>query len=487
MATPARQGYEQFFGFGESPFSLSANPRFRFPSAAHEDALSQVLYALERREPIVVVTGEIGLGKTLLVRTVVERIPRKTFLAVIDDPLLGPDDLLKRILEDFGIVSAENTASIRASRHELVHAVNTFVASLAPLNAHAVVIIDEAQHVRPDVLEQIRLLANTGDDRGTLLQIVLVGQPSLQALLAQPDMQQVRQRVTRSVSLSALSADEVKQYIVHRLAVAREVKTHSPIPGALDLARAVAEWNESSRPVTFTDDAIEAAARLSHGVPRLVNVLCDRALEIAFAEQSRTVDARMVEAAERLVQHGEAQSEAKVEAEAKAEPPGDLPSRGSARTTRYGAAAAVVLAAAVLWLGIRAVDRVRRAEPRPAPTTPTSALPAAAPAAPAQEPRPAPAVVPPPAATTPDAAAPDTTAATPESYEIVIASFRTETRATEVVDQLTALGQRVRQRSIGEWHQVVAGPFESRAAAEDAQRQLDRQGFAGTHIGRIGT
>ncbi len=481
--TPPSGGCDQFFGFSTPPFTLSANPRFRFPSASHEAALSQVLYALERREPVIVVTGDIGLGKTLLCRTVLERLPRKTFLSVIDDPLLGPDDLLKRILEDFGVISAENAGAIRVSRHELAHAMNTFLVSLAPLAAHAVVIIDEAQHVRADVVEQLRLLANTSDDRGTLLQIVLVGQPTLQTLLAKPELQQLRQRVTRFVNLSRLTDDEVKQYIAHRLTVARESETDSRIPGAHDLARAIAAWNESSRPVAFTDEAIEAAARLSRGVPRLLNVLCDRALEVAFEQQSRSVDALTVAAAARLVQLDDAIAET-------------LPTVEEAHASRRGryltAAAAVIIAgvAATAWLGSRArqhaavVDRPAVQKSVPPPQTSSIA---------------APAPVPPPGGVSPNSeavnlvagAAPnvsvaDDTVAIGASFEVVVASFRTDAKATEVVRQLTGLGQPVHQRSADGWRQVVAGPFPSRAAAEDTQRQLDRDGFTDTRIVRAG-
>jgi len=480
LPTSRGDGCEQFFGFHDPPFSLSANPRFRFPSAAHEEALSQVLYALQRREPVIVVTGDIGLGKTLLCRTVLERLPRKTFLSVIDDPLLGPDDLLKRILENFGVISAEHAGSVDVSRHELAHAMNRFLASLAPLAAHAVVIIDEAQHVRSDVLEQIRLLANSGDDRGTLLQIVLVGQPTLLTLLAKPELQQLRQRVTRFVSLSGLTDEEVKQYIAHRLAVARETETDSPIPGAHDLARAIAAWNESSRPVTFTDEAIEAAARVSHGVPRLVNVLCDRALEVAFEQRSRTVDAPTVAAAARLVQLGDAISETPSMVEE---------GRKVSRSGRYLAAvAAVILAAAAVWTGIRARDRVRVVE-RPTVQSSTPPSQTSSVAAPAPVPEPAavsgdPGTVSPVAGAAPSPPVADGAVQIDQSFEIVVASFRTDSKAAEVVGQLTDLGESVHQRAIDGWQQVVAGPFRSRAAAEDTQRQLDREGFTGTRIVR---
>src|SRR5579864_808279 len=299
VGTSRSNGYEQFFGFTEPPFSLAANQRFRFASASHEAALSQVTYAVERREPVLVVTGDIGMGKTLLCRTVVERLPRKTFLSVIHDPLLGRDDFLKRILQDFGVISTGNPGALDPSRHELVHALERFLASLAPLEAHAVVIVDEAQHVQPEVLEQIRLVANVSDDRGTLLQIMLVGQPDLQTLLASPELLQLRQRVARFVSLDALTDAEVSQYISHRLVVACQTETDSSMPGAHDLARAIAEWD---LPVTFTPDAVETVSRLSHGVPRLVNLLCDRSLESAYAKHSTTVHASDINAAAAVLQ-----------------------------------------------------------------------------------------------------------------------------------------------------------------------------------------
>ena len=213
-------GYEAFFGLKESPFSLSPNPRFLFESATHRAALEQVTYALRRREPLVVVTGEIGTGKTMLCRTMLSRLERLTFLSVISDPLLGRDDLLKQILEDFGVISRGRTKQLQPGRHELVQALQEFLASLIPLQAHAVVMIDEAQHLAPAVLEEIRLLSNIEGDQGTQLQIVLVGQTDLETALKRPDMRQFEQRVTRRCRLEPLDAREVRKYIEHRLAVA---------------------------------------------------------------------------------------------------------------------------------------------------------------------------------------------------------------------------------------------------------------------------
>jgi general secretion pathway protein A len=468
---PGRQGYEQFFGFAEPPFSLSANPRFRFASAGHEEALSEVTYGLERREPVIVVTGDIGMGKTLLCRTVVQRLPRKTFLSVITDPLLGRDDFLKRMLVDFGIIEAKSAATVQASRHDLTQATNAFLFSLAQLDAHAVVVIDEAQHVQPEVLEQIRLVANAHDRRGALLQIVLVGQPSLLTLLGQSALRQVRQRVTRFVSVNALTDGEVRQYIAHRLAVARQPETNSRIAGSDDLAREIARWNESRQPVTFSDEAIDAVARLSRGTPRIVNLLCDRALEATFADRSRTVDAQTIEGAARSLQLVDSGGDT-------IEPAQTVP---APRTSRYAVGiAALLLVGAIVWLGSRQLDRGRSAQrptsvvtPPPAAGTTAGSPASVSSSFPAQ-------IEAVPLVAAPSSAA--TTAETSEGFEILVASFRTEVRATEVVQQLTNAGQRVRQRSVGAWQQVVAGPFASKTAAEDAQRLLEREGFAGTQV-----
>ena len=201
MTTPAQpapiERYEPFFGLKEAPSGLAPDTRFLFASASHSAALAQVAYAIERREPLVVVTGEIGTGKTLLCRTMLQRLPLKTFLSVIDDPMLERDDLLKQVLEEFGVISKDRSRLTEATRHELVETLRAFLASLAKIQAHAVVMIDEAQHLRPDVLEQIRLLSNVDDGRGTLLQVVLVGQKDLDRLLDRPDLRQLQQRVSR--------------------------------------------------------------------------------------------------------------------------------------------------------------------------------------------------------------------------------------------------------------------------------------------------
>jgi general secretion pathway protein A len=518
---PANErGYEKFFRFDKPPFSLAPDARFWFGSASHAAALRDVTYALERREPVVVVTGEIGTGKTQLCRTVIERLERKTFLSVVNDPMLERDDLLKHMLQDFGVISKDRTVSTPTSRHDLMHALQEFLASLKQLHAHAAVIIDEAQHVQPDVLEEIRLVSNIQDERGTMLQIILLGQTDLEQLLARPELSQLRQRVSRRVRLDPLTATEVAQYIDHRLGVARERQhVQSNFPGADDLERELAEWEESNSSVTFTPEAVGIVAQLSRGIPRVVNLLCDRALEAAYARQSRTIDASMINTAAEALGLGSA-AEAPATPEAAAAPaaasapptmwpqleptevptPDEEPATSASRATQYAiVAASIVLSAATLWFASRVL--IQRGESNSAP-------PAAAPIQPANRPQAAPSnaapstaapstapptSVPPstaappretPAQPVPPAAAPTAGAAesTEQTFQIVVASFRTAARANDVAAQVAAVGQPVRQRMAGEWHQVLAGPYATSAQAQEAQQRLARAGFTGTQV-----
>jgi type II secretory pathway predicted ATPase ExeA len=496
----AADGYDSFFGFRHTPFSLAPDTRFVFQSASHRTALTQVTYALERRELIVVVTGEIGTGKTLLCQTVLERLERKTFVSIINDPLLGRDDLLKQMLLDFGILSNDRTTWTPTSRHDLIHALQEFLSSLAPLQAHAAVIIDEAQHLQPDVLEDIRLLSNTQDERGTMLQIILLGQNDLEELLARPELRQLQQRVSRYVRLEPLSAAEVAQYIDHRLDVARERDVASTFPGARELQRELAEW-QSPTDTTFTPEAVRAVAHLSRGIPRVVNLLCDRALEAAYARQSRTVDEPfIIGAAHALglragsnepiaapVMSPEIDSAAVA---ASATTPASTPktARGSRSALAVAAIAiaAIVVAAMTLWFGQRAMNR--RTERGPAPQTEQAIQPAPAPqpARPADAPpaRQTEAVTPAPAAS---AAPPETSAAAPppvsdDVFDIVVASFHTTARANEVAAQVAAAGESVRLRTSAGWQQVIAGPYRSKAQGQDAQQRLAHAGFAGTQL-----
>ncbi len=199
--------YEQFYGLREKPFSLSSDPRFLYKSPAHKAAFNNLLTAIRRREGLIVLTGDIGTGKTTLCRAVLENLDRKTFTAFVPDPFVSREDLLKMLLIDFGVMSVDDLRSGRlkdVSRPDLSYPLYDFLKSLQPLNAVAVMIIDEAQNVPPPLLEEIRILSDL-EDREKLLQVVLVGQLELRAHLKLPEMRQVDQRV--SVPVRARAAD----------------------------------------------------------------------------------------------------------------------------------------------------------------------------------------------------------------------------------------------------------------------------------------
>lgn len=518
------EGYEPFFGLNEAPFSLAPDPRFLFASASHSAALAQVAYALERREPLVVITGEIGTGKTLLCRTVLQRLRRKTFLSVINDPLLERDDLLKELLQGFGVISKDRTKLTEASRHELIQTLHAFLRSLAPIQAHAVVIIDEAQHLQPDVLEQIRLLSNIDDERGTLLQIILVGQTDLEPLLSRPELRQLQQRVSRRFRLEPLNQNEVREYIKHRLALARDGKPPSQLPGATELAQELTDWAATNAGVEFTPDAIHAVSHLSGGLPRVINLLCDRSLEEGYACRLRLIDRPLILTAARALGVGENGTPAHLNATARStqvRPDASLwtvtrsdsetadpiaqradeaaPVGFSARTRPAAAprvAGRLVLVTSLALAAVAIVFGVRRAGPPAAQTPPSMAAPASsATRASSAQPNPTPvganALVPRAAAIAGTPTPPGSTGAAPSAlaatstgvrFDIVVASFRTDARAALVASEVAALGLPIRRRVSDSWQQVVSGPFASRNDAQAAQQRLHGAGLTGTQI-----
>jgi type II secretory pathway predicted ATPase ExeA len=271
--------YEKYFGFAEKPFSLTPDPRFLYRSESHGNAFDLLQYAVRRREGFVVVTGDIGTGKTMLCRALLDQIDRTTFTALVLNPFNSAEDLLKRILLDFGIISREEVKSGALSgvtRHELIDALHDFLLGLVPLNASAVLVIDEAQNLPLHVLEQIRMLSNLETDKEKLLQIILVGQLNLQAVLRLPRMRQLDQRVSIRYELQPLDREAVGAYVAHRLMIAG-----------------------GSRSVVFSPRALEEVHRLSAGIPRLINLICDRALLAGFSVQTRRISPEMVSHAAR--------------------------------------------------------------------------------------------------------------------------------------------------------------------------------------------
>src|SRR5467141_296040 len=243
--------YEHYYGFAEKPFSLTPDPKYLYGSQSHADAFALLQYSIRRREGFVVITGDIGTGKTTICRALLEQIDRTTFTALVLNPFLSEEDLLKRILQDFGIVSREEMKAGRlasVTKQELIDTIYDFLLSLIPLKASAVLIIDEAQHLPLPVLEQIRILSNLETDKEKLLQVILVGQLNLQPLLRSPEMRQLDQRVSIRYELKPLDPEAVSAYVAHRLTIAG-----------------------GHASVSFTPKALRHVHRWSGGIPRLIN------------------------------------------------------------------------------------------------------------------------------------------------------------------------------------------------------------------------
>src|SRR5919204_5821902 len=261
--------YEQYYGLSEKPFSLTPDPKYLYRSESHANAFDLLQYAIRRREGFVVVTGDIGTGKTTLCRALLEEIDRTTYTALILNPFLSEDDLLKRILQDFGVVSRREVKAGRlanVTKPELIDALYDFLLALIPLKAGAVLIIDEAQNLPLPVIEQIRILSNLETDKEKLLQIILVGQLNLQTLLRSPELRQLDQRVSIRYELKPLDEETVAAYVAHRLTIAG-----------------------GGQSVSFAPKALRQGHRRSGGLPRLINLLCDRALLTAYSVRAKRV------------------------------------------------------------------------------------------------------------------------------------------------------------------------------------------------------
>jgi general secretion pathway protein A len=254
--------YEEFYGFRDNPFRLTPDPDYLFLSTNHQEALGHLLFGVREGSGVVVITGEIGAGKTMLLRTLVRNLDSSTIVAYIFNPALSAVELLQTINAELGLPSDST------SKKELIEALNRFLLDQQAEGRRVVVIVDEAQDLEPSVLEQLRLLSNLETERAKLLQIMLVGQPELRDILARPDLAQLDQRVTLRWHLGPLNEDETKSYVRHRVRVA-------------------ADGREL---VHFSADALTTVYRISHGIPRLVNILCHRALLIGYTREERRIE-----------------------------------------------------------------------------------------------------------------------------------------------------------------------------------------------------
>jgi general secretion pathway protein A len=259
--------YTAFFGLTEKPFAITPDPRYLYLSERHAEALAHLLYGINESGGFIQLTGEVGTGKTTVVRTLLSRVPHHADVAVILNPRVTPVEFLLTICEELGLVIAE---ADRDSVKEMVDALNRRL-----LNAHAegrriIVLVDEAQNLSIDVLEQVRLLTNLETPTQKLLQIILIGQPELRELLDRTDLRQLAQRITGRYHLKPLSREETKGYVRHRMRVA----------GATE--------------EVFTPGALLELHRLSSGIPRVINVACDRALLGAYTQETKKVSASLV-------------------------------------------------------------------------------------------------------------------------------------------------------------------------------------------------
>ena len=256
LAPVSASEYESFYGLAEAPFGDAPGLRFAYPSRAYQSALEQVRHGLQRGHGVIVVTGDSGTGKTLLCRALLEGSDARTFMSVLLDPCATIEEMLVQVLTDFGVVGPSRPAP--GPRHELVALLQRFLASLVRSGARAVIVIEEAQHLHPAVFEQLRLWSNFETNDAKLLQIVLVGQPVLEDVLRRPEMHHMAQRVTHRVQLSPMEADEIGEYIEHRLAVASGSAEASD--GVLTLPRQGLLAQSPMWNVTFTPSAVRALA-----------------------------------------------------------------------------------------------------------------------------------------------------------------------------------------------------------------------------------
>ncbi|HNR33581.1 MAG TPA: AAA family ATPase [Candidatus Hydrogenedentes bacterium] len=264
--------YEAFYGLSERPFNLTPDPRYLFLSEKHKEAFAHLMFGIRNRTGFVMVTGEIGTGKTTICRSLLNQLDADTEVAFIFNPYLSPDELLRKINEDFGIES--RAGSIK----ELVDELNGYLLDRAAHGKNCVLVIDESQDLKPGVLEQIRLLSNLETESQKLLQIVLIGQPELARNLQLDELRQLNQRITARYHLKPLNREETIQYIAYRLHVAGGRKK-----------------------VHFTKGALRTIFRLSGGTPRVINAICDRALLIGYTREIREIPASVVRRASREI------------------------------------------------------------------------------------------------------------------------------------------------------------------------------------------
>ena len=257
--------YYDFFGFKEPPFNLTPNSRFFFSSNKHTEALSTLVYAVSERKGFVVVTGNIGSGKTTVCRSLINQLDADTEVALITNTHMSSKDLIISILDDLEIDYTPG------SKAKLLSQLNDYLIDQVRRDKNVVLIIDEAQNLTPSLLEEVRMLSNLETENEKLIQILFLGQPELKAKLALPKLEQLRQRIAVYFHLTPLNEEEMGEYIQYRLKVASD-----------------------SDKEFFTQEAIDLVFKFSNGVPRLVNQICDSALLTAYVNETQVVDHKII-------------------------------------------------------------------------------------------------------------------------------------------------------------------------------------------------
>ncbi len=257
--------YCDFFGFTEKPFTITPNPHFIFLSSIHREAYARLLYGVDSHAGFIALTGEVGTGKTTLLRTLLTQLdPEKYKIALIFNSCVSAEQLLAGICREFGVEAEEQT------RFGYLDALNVFLIEQNSAGRTVLLVIDEAQNLEPEVLEQVRMISNLETERDKLVQIILAGQPELDTLLKRHDLRQLNQRITVRCRLAAMKVDDVSRYIHHRVTVAG-----SRIPGI------------------FSPGAVKKIYRFSRGIPRLINVACEQALVLAWTRETTSVSPAM--------------------------------------------------------------------------------------------------------------------------------------------------------------------------------------------------
>ncbi|QEM69440.1 AAA family ATPase [Geobacter sp. FeAm09] len=253
--------YCDFFGFSEKPFTITPNPHFIYLSGNHREAFAHLLYGIDSHAGFIAMTGEVGTGKTTVLRTLLSQLdPEKYKSALIFNPCLSGEQLLASICRDFGIEPVEKNS------FAYLEALNRYLLEQNAAGRTLVLVIDEAQNLAPEVLEQVRLISNLETEQDKLIQIILAGQPELDDVFNRHDLRQLNQRITVRCRLSPMGLDDTTEYISHRVKI-----SGSRIPGL------------------FTPGAVKRIYRFSGGIPRLINVACEQALLLAWTRESLTV------------------------------------------------------------------------------------------------------------------------------------------------------------------------------------------------------